>query len=73
MQHAPSSNETFLTISAVAHRAGVCTRTVRAWSDSGRLPHIRTEGRCGSRLFKSSDVDALIKQREQDHQQTNAA
>lgn len=55
-----SSPETLLTIGAVALRAHVSPTTVRLWAESKRLPCVRTEGRCGLRLFRESDVIELL-------------
>lgn len=48
------------------HEAGillrVCSATVRHYSDSGALPHVRTVG--GQRRFYLRDVLALLKQQE---------
>lgn len=64
--------ETFLTTSEVAHRAGVTPVTVRLWADDGRLPVIRTIGRCAQRLFRCADVDALIAYRQEQEQARHA-
>lgn len=40
----------------------VCTATVRHYSDSGALPHIRTPG--GQRRFYLRDTLALLRQQE---------
>lgn len=47
---------------AVAHLEqngmAIASKTLRRWSDSGRVPAIRTPG--GQRRFRRSDLDALL-------------
>ena len=49
--------------SDAARSAGVAANTIRLWAESGRLRVFATTTR-GVRLFKSDDVDRVIKDRE---------
>ena len=50
-----------ISVSEAARMLGRSSDQVRAYADAGRIPVIRT--RSGQRLFKASDVERLISQR----------
>jgi predicted site-specific integrase-resolvase len=49
--------EDYLSASAAAHRLGVSTRTLRRYTQDGRLPDARSAD--GERIFRISDLDAI--------------
>lgn len=50
-----------LTADQAAERAGVTRRTISRWAESERLPTaLRLPGDKGARLFRPSDIDAII-------------
>tara|TARA_Y100000310_G_scaffold316055_2_gene367336 strand:+ start:496 stop:687 length:192 start_codon:yes stop_codon:yes gene_type:complete len=51
----------FLTTSEVAKLAGVSSRTIRNWSDQGKIKAERTDG--GHRRFDRAEIEKLIKHR----------
>ena len=46
-----------LSATAAARRLGVSTRTLRRYTQNGRLPD--TRGACGRRIFRAGDLDAI--------------
>src|ERR1700675_3221509 len=44
---------------AAAHRLGVSTRTLRRYTQDGRLPDARSAG--GRRIFRLGDLDAITR------------
>ena len=50
--------ETLLRTSEVARRLGVSSRTIRLWSDAGKIACRRTFG--GHRLFAESEIDRVL-------------
>ena len=52
-----------LSVSNTAQRLGKSEDTILRWADSGRLECIRLAD--GTRLFRSTDIDALLGQRRQ--------
>jgi len=50
--------------------ADVSSQTVRSWADQGKLSVIRTAG--GMRLFKRSEVEALVVERKKDKKKDHA-
>jgi excisionase family DNA binding protein len=47
----------YLSATAAAHRLGVSTRTLRRYTQDGRLPDARSAG--GRRIFRIGDLDAI--------------
>jgi putative resolvase len=47
----------YISATAAAHRLGVSTRTLRRYTQEGRLPDARSAG--GRRIFRIGDVDAV--------------
>ena len=52
-----------LTVSNAAQRLGRSEGTIRRWADSGRLK-LAVRLADGSRLFRKSDVEALVERQE---------
>jgi excisionase family DNA binding protein len=52
-----------LTVGEVARIADVTPETVRAWCDTGRLPHQRTPGGTRQRLVDELDLQAFLQAR----------
>ena len=48
----------FVTVSEAARMLGVCCKTIRDWTNDGRLPCVRTLG--GHRRIRKSDIDELV-------------
>jgi excisionase family DNA binding protein len=53
-----------LGIGEAAQLAGMHVKTFRRWSDSGRIPCVRTGAARGSRLFNRADVLAFVASRQ---------
>jgi excisionase family DNA binding protein len=51
--------EDYVSATAVAHRLGVSTRTLRRYTQQGRLPDARSAG--GRRIFRIADLDAITR------------
>lgn len=47
-----------ISISEAAEMLGVCTKTIRDWTNDDRLPCIRTLG--GHRRFRRLDIERLL-------------
>jgi len=47
-----------INITEAAKRLGVCKKTVRDWTNDGRLPCVRTLG--GHRRFRASDIEKAL-------------
>lgn len=47
----------YLSATIAAHRLGVSTRTLRRYTQEGRLPDVRSAG--GRRIFRIGDLDAI--------------
>jgi excisionase family DNA binding protein len=61
----------FLTVSEAARRIGVTPTTVRALELAGKLPAQRTE--TGVRFFEAADVDRLVRKRQREADERQAA
>jgi DNA-binding transcriptional MerR regulator len=52
-----------LRVAAAARRVGVSTRSLRRWTDAGRIPCYRTPDtpkQLGHRLYTIADLDAFV-------------
>jgi excisionase family DNA binding protein len=49
----------YISATAAAHRLGVSTRTLRRYTQQGRLPDARSAG--GRRIFRIGDLDAITR------------
>jgi putative resolvase len=49
----------YVSATAAAHRVGVSTRTLRRYTQEGRLPDARSAG--GRRIFRIGDLDAITR------------
>lgn len=49
----------FISATAAAHRLGVSTRTLRRYTQEGKLPDVRGGG--GRRIFRIGDLDAITR------------
>jgi len=51
-------SKALVTVSEAAKMMGVCVKTIRDWTNDGRLPHVRTLG--GHRRIRTSDIEAML-------------
>ena len=58
MERFDMKNKQLLTVSEAADKLGVCKKTIRDWTNDGRLPCIRTLG--GHRRLRMDDIDLLL-------------
>lgn len=70
-QQSVSTFRDFLTVSEAAQILGVCAATLRQWDRTGKLKPVRHPIN-GYRLYRRTDLDALLQHLAQNGQDTTA-
>lgn len=52
-------DDELIDITKAAKKLGVCKKTIRDWTNDGRLPCVRTLG--GHRRFRTSDIERVLR------------